>query len=154
MAKKVISFLGASQMTETTYSLESRECRTCFMAEASARFFTPDKLLVVVTAEARDRNLPDLKRRLADFLDPHPVNIPSGKTEEELWTIFNAIASVIDEDTPLAAAAVPNLNDIRAVWAQITPARNSVAHLTDALTASEIEQQARIACSQLRLLLR
>src|SRR5262245_20632441 len=97
MSTKVISFLGASQMTETTYCLDGRECRTCFMAEAAARLFAPDRLLVVVTQEARAKNLADLERRLAGFLAPQPVDIPSGKSEEELWAIFNAIAAVIDD---------------------------------------------------------
>jgi hypothetical protein len=97
MSKKVISFLGATQLTETTYCLDGRECRTCFMAEAAARFFAPDELYVIVTNEARAKNLADLERRLADYLAPQAVDIPSGKTEAELWAIFNAIAGVIDE---------------------------------------------------------
>ena len=100
MAKKVISFLGASQMTETIYCLNDRECRTCFMAEATARFFAPDELLVVVTSEAKAKNFAALEQRLADVLQPQAIDIPAGKTEDELWTIFNALAGVInDRDT-------------------------------------------------------
>ncbi|NTW04201.1 MAG: TIGR02221 family CRISPR-associated protein [Oscillochloris sp.] len=98
MPTKAITFLGTPSRSynETTYVWEGQECTTPFMAEATARFFNPDQLLVLVTAEARAQNFANLEQRIKDQLPLHPVDIPSGRSEDELWVMFDAIASAID----------------------------------------------------------
>jgi hypothetical protein len=100
MPTKAITFLGYTApdrpYRETTYVWEGYEYTTPFMAEATAHFFQPSHLLVLVTAEARSQNFADLERRIGDRLPLLPVDIPSGRSEDELWIIFDAIASAID----------------------------------------------------------
>ncbi|NTU79611.1 MAG: TIGR02221 family CRISPR-associated protein [Chloroflexales bacterium] len=100
MPTKAITFLGYTApdrpYRETTYVWESHACTTPFMAEATAHFFRPDQLLVLVTAEARAQNFADLERRIGDQFPLHPVDIPSGRSEDELWIMFDAIASAIE----------------------------------------------------------
>lgn len=104
MTRKAISFLGYTQpgqeYRKTTYVFERQECTSAFMAEATARFFKPDLLLVLTTPEARKQNFPDLQKHIhaIETVPVQPVDIPSGKTEEELWMIFDAIAQQIEQD--------------------------------------------------------
>jgi CRISPR-associated DxTHG motif protein len=104
MTKKAISFLGYTPperpYRETTYVFEGQECTSAFMAEATVRFFNPDLLLVLTTPEAGEQNFPDLEARIRalETIPIQPVNIPSGKSEDELWGMFDAIAQQIEQD--------------------------------------------------------
>lgn len=93
MPTKVISFLGLGNYSDTMYVYNGQEYLTPFMAEAAFHFFIPDTLLVFVTKEAKEKTLPLLTNRLPEAT---PVDIPSGKSEEELWQIFDRISSSID----------------------------------------------------------
>jgi hypothetical protein len=99
MATKVISFLGYTPpdkpYRETTYCFEGKEWTTPFMAEATATFFMPDELLVLVTEESRKQNFEDLSQRV-NILPIRPVDIPSGKQEDELWEMFTIISQEIE----------------------------------------------------------
>lgn len=100
MVTKAIAFLGYTPpdkpYRETTYCWNDQEWTTPFIAEATARFFHPDQLLILVTKEARNQNYGHLERRLEGLLPVHPVDIPSGQNEEELWQMFTAIARQIE----------------------------------------------------------
>ncbi|NJO05941.1 MAG: TIGR02221 family CRISPR-associated protein [Chloroflexaceae bacterium] len=98
MSKKVISFLGATKMNDTTYRFGEHECETCYMAHASVEFFHPDELLVMVTDEARTMHLDALKQRIGNRVPLRAVAIPSGKSEDELWQIFGIIADEIQAE--------------------------------------------------------
>lgn len=102
MATKVISFLGHNRLSDTTYVFkpETTGYTTPFMAEATARKFMPDQLLVLVTSEARAKNFGLLQEHMQEHMQdcsiqPTPVDIPSGKSEEELWDIFDIISNQI-----------------------------------------------------------
>lgn len=106
MTRKVISFLGYTHTPPdrpyrpyrpTTYVYQEKEHHTQFMSEAAAHFFSPDNLLVLVTSEAKDQNFGNLKKNLQGVITPQPVDIPSGKHEQELWEIFDTIASCIEK---------------------------------------------------------
>lgn len=101
MPTKAISFLGYTRpdqpYRETTYCYQGQECTTPFMAEATARFFKPDALLVLVTQEAEAQNFPVLEDRIGHLLPVEPVHIPSCKTEDELWQMFTIMAEQIAE---------------------------------------------------------
>ncbi|EFO79698.1 CRISPR-associated protein, TM1812 family [Oscillochloris trichoides DG-6] len=98
MTTRAISFLGAGNLSQTTYYWGDHTCSTHFMAEATVRIFKPDQLHVIVTKEAREKHLNDLMSRVEGILPVFPVDIPSGRSEEELWAIFAAIAGVIEDD--------------------------------------------------------
>lgn len=102
MATKALSFLGYTSpdrpYREATYCFEGEECTTPFMPEATARFFKPDELLVLVTKESRAQNFDDLAQRMNGLLPVQAVDIPSGKQEDELWEIFRIISEQIQAE--------------------------------------------------------
>ncbi|RLI48497.1 MAG: TIGR02221 family CRISPR-associated protein, partial [Candidatus Thorarchaeota archaeon] len=119
---KAFTFLGTGDYQTVTYCWNNvegqRECRTNLFPEAVARIFEPEALLVLVTPTARNykpskgercptchRVLPEPRRershldtlveRLGDLVEP--VDIPEGKSEAELWEIFDRVASSVEE---------------------------------------------------------
>jgi CRISPR-associated Csx2 family protein len=115
---KAISFLGKGKYETVTYCWRGRECQTHLFPEALARIFEPEKVLVFVTPSARDYCPPKgercaccgqilsepkeektycdvLKERLGDQVEF--VEIPEGRSEQELWEIFDRVASVVSE---------------------------------------------------------
>ncbi|RRR76898.1 MAG: TIGR02221 family CRISPR-associated protein [Candidatus Viridilinea halotolerans] len=95
MPRKAITFLGLGNYQETTYCWESQACTTPLMAEATARIFRPDLLVVLLTPEAQQAKFPDLQQRLAGVLPVQPLPIPAGHAEQELWQIFAVLATEI-----------------------------------------------------------
>jgi len=99
MSTKAISFLGYAApdkpYRETTYVWAGQAWTTPFMAEATVRLLCPDELLVIVTDEAKRQNLDDLTKRIDNLLPVHPILIPSGHNEDELWIMFDTIAAAI-----------------------------------------------------------
>jgi len=94
----LISFLGATDYRDTIYVYRSRKSHaTRYMADAAMALFepAPQRLLVVVTEEARTKHLEALTRNLSGVIEPEPVMIPSGQSEAEQWTIFERIAAQI-----------------------------------------------------------
>lgn len=138
MATKAISFLGYTPPTkpyqETTYCLGDQECTTPFMAEATAHFFQPDMLLVLVTREAKAQNYDALARRIDASVVLRPVDIPSGKTEQELWEIFARIAEEITSadtiifDITNGFRSLPVIAFLAASYVRVVR-RASVSHL-------------------------
>ena len=119
---KAFTFLGTGDYQTVTYCWNNaegqRECRTNLFPEAVARIFEPEALLVLVTPTARNYKpskgercptchqvLPEPRRershldtlveRLGDLVEP--VDIPEGKSEAELWEIFDRVASSVEE---------------------------------------------------------
>lgn len=61
---------------------------------ALARHEKPDKVLVLVTKEARETSWEYLKEWLDDSgIQSKPINIPSGQNREDAWLIFNKLVS-------------------------------------------------------------
>lgn len=101
---KVLSFLGTGKYGPVTYVWEeagkSREVQTHLFPEAVARIFRPDKLLVLVTPQAKEHeHFKTLRERLNSLVQP--IDIREGKTREELWDIFEKCASKVDEGEEL-----------------------------------------------------
>ncbi|MDZ4719809.1 MAG: TIGR02221 family CRISPR-associated protein, partial [Roseiflexaceae bacterium] len=67
------------------------------MAVAAAHFFTPDQLLVVETDKAAAINHASLLAELNGFRQPITILIPDGRSEAEIWTIFNRIADHVHD---------------------------------------------------------
>lgn len=142
MATKLLTFLGARPMEETTYVYQGQECTTRYMAEAAARFFAPDEVLVAVTEEARRANLPQLTERLAGFRTPQPIDIPSGRSEDELWAIFDrlqahiAAGDAIVFDVTNAFRSLPILAFLATVYVRVLRGAELVALIYGAFDAS------------------
>lgn len=102
----LISFLGANEYKDTTYVYGSRSSHlTCYLADAAMVLFepAPQRLLVVVTEEARKKHLTALTEKLKRHgaIQPEPVLIPSGQSEQEQWEIFDRIAAKIEREEEL-----------------------------------------------------
>ncbi len=96
MPRKAITFLGIGNYQETTYTWQGEQCTTLYMAEATARIFAPDELLVLLTTEAEAKDYAALVQRLAGTVPIRKLSIPNGRSETELWEIFSVIAEAVD----------------------------------------------------------
>jgi len=94
---KAITFLGIARYSQTTYVYGDQSYETDLFPEALYRFIQPDELLVFVTNKAREMYLDRLREKLAGLIALHPVSIPEGRNEDELWQIFDALTGAVDE---------------------------------------------------------
>ncbi len=91
---KVVTFLGTSVYNEITYVWGDRQRRTQFFPEALGRWLQPTEMLVALTQEAKaHENWSRLQQRLASCTDLVPIDIPTGRSEKELWEIFRALTA-------------------------------------------------------------
>lgn len=94
---KAISFLGTTTYKVTTYVYQGQACTTEFFAEALLRFF-PDleTILVFVTPTVQQHaNLAALQQRLGERVQPVPI--PEGRSEGDLWAIFDALTGAVND---------------------------------------------------------
>lgn len=100
----LLTFLGTGRYETVTYVWHGdegeRSCTTNLFPEAAHAFFAPERVRVCVTPQARAHdNFRALKERLGEKL--HPLDIPEGKTQAELWEIFDRIAAAVGEGEEL-----------------------------------------------------
>lgn len=95
---KIISFLGTAAYTETTYSFEGQAHKTRFFPAALAHFIRPEMQLICVTPTVdAHSNLVDLGNELDRLgVNWQKLPIPEGRSETDLWRIFEAITSHVD----------------------------------------------------------
>ncbi len=102
---KVLTFLGIGRYEPVTYVWQDERgehsCATHLFPEAVARIFEPEKVLVFVTPQAKaHEHFQTLAQQLGDLLQP--VDIPEGKSEAELWEIFDCVVTSVEKgDTVL-----------------------------------------------------
>lgn len=93
---KAISFLGTGSYETVIYTWQGRAWETHLFPEALVKLFEVDALFVLVTPQVKSHpNFLELCNRLGELV--HPLEIPEGKSEEELWQIFDRCAEVVDE---------------------------------------------------------
>ncbi len=97
---KALTFLGKGKYETVTYVWRDeqgeRSWETYLFPEAVARIFKPEKLFVFVTPQAKAQEyFQTLTQRLDDLMQA--VDIPEGKSEAELWELFDRFASVVNE---------------------------------------------------------
>ena len=92
---KIITFLG-KYPRETIYSHSDRTYKGQVFAEALHQFCEYDTMLVCVTEEAKATTWP-LLEALGDARIK-PIDIPTGRTTEEMWETFKIITQYVDED--------------------------------------------------------
>ncbi|UTC61732.1 TIGR02221 family CRISPR-associated protein [Treponema sp. OMZ 787] len=118
MARKFISFLGTSDYKYCSYTLNNITVNNVrFIQEALIRilcedFSAEDGLCFMLTAAAKkkhweavggnDKNLEDIVNDVykdkADKPQITVIDIPDGKSEEEIWFIFQKITDLLNED--------------------------------------------------------
>jgi CRISPR-associated DxTHG motif protein len=96
----LLTFLGTGRYETVTYvwygDEGERSCTTNLFPEAAHAVFAPERVLVCVTPQVRAHdNFRALKERLGEKL--RPLDIPEGKTQAELWEIFDRIVAAVGE---------------------------------------------------------
>ncbi len=95
---KAITFLGATTAYETAYLLDDgREHTAPFFGVALARFVPDLSMRVFVTEQAKEKHLAHFVELVDDYVaDVQPVDIPTGRNDEELWTIFQQVVDAVE----------------------------------------------------------
>jgi CRISPR-associated DxTHG motif protein len=99
---KLIAFLGTWEYKCATYRWNDQTYKTSFVQEAFVHWLKPETTCVLLTKEARKKHWGDLCQRLQEHTQIVEVDIPDGKSEEELWEIFEAISEVVQEGDEIA----------------------------------------------------
>ncbi len=94
---RALSFLGTGKYEETTYLWrEEKACTTHLFPKALVCIFGVKELLLLVTPKAKESNhFSTLRERLGNILKP--LDIPEGRSEEELWQIFDLCTGAVKE---------------------------------------------------------
>lgn len=98
---QLLTVLGTGKYNETCYCWEGKQVTTPYVAEALCEFFEPQALKVFVTAEAKAVHWQLLQERLGDRISPIAIDIPSGKSEDEIWQIFENVVNSVDENSQI-----------------------------------------------------
>jgi hypothetical protein len=98
---QLVTVLGTGRYEETCYTWQDQECQTKFVAKALCQFFKADAVKVLVTKEARDAHWENLKNSLGDQISVTPVPIPSGRSEAEIWEIFDAVVDSVEANSKI-----------------------------------------------------
>lgn len=94
---KLLTFVGTGSYKEISYQWNALEpIQTAFFAHALSTWLNPEEILVFLTQEAeKHANWEGLKCILQGY-NITPVPIPSGKSDAELWEVFDKMVSEID----------------------------------------------------------
>ncbi|MBD2279399.1 MAG: TIGR02221 family CRISPR-associated protein [Dolichospermum sp. DEX189] len=92
----IITFLGDRGARQTTYIHNQKEYVGGVFAEALQQFCEYNTMLVCVTERARENTWPVLEA-LGDSRIK-PIDIPTGRSTEEMWQTFKIIAEQVNEN--------------------------------------------------------
>ncbi len=98
---KLLTFLGAGKYSQTNYTLGDKQHFTCYCPAAVAHFYKPETTLVVVTEQAEQMHFEALADEISSVTTPVAIPIPDGKSEAELWGIFEALTKKVENDDDL-----------------------------------------------------
>ena len=102
MAKTLLTTLGTGDYTETTYFFgEQRADKTCYVAKALCQLFEIDRIILLLTEEARAKHWGRLQESLPPQVEKVAKAIPEGKTEAETWEIFDVLVDGIEPNSRL-----------------------------------------------------
>ena len=99
---KLITTLGAGEYKPVTYRWNDHTYETSFIQEAFVHWLKPETTYVLLTEGARETHWNNLCQRLQEHTQIVEVDIPDGKSEAELWEIFEAISEVVQEGDEIA----------------------------------------------------
>ncbi|HLO86050.1 MAG TPA: TIGR02221 family CRISPR-associated protein [Nostocaceae cyanobacterium] len=92
----IITFLGDRGALQTTYTHNGKEYIGGVFAEALRQFCEYDTMLVCVTEKARENTWPVLEALEDSRIKP--IDIPTGRSTEEMWQTFKIIAEQVNEN--------------------------------------------------------
>ena len=97
MTKTLLTTIGTSKYQETIYYLANQKApRTRYVAQAFCRIFPIEKVIILLTPEARKEHWESLKSCLPPTVQVQDCNIPSVETEEVIWNLFETLVDSID----------------------------------------------------------
>lgn len=100
---KLLTFLGLGKYyQETTYCWQGKEWKTRYAPIASCHFLNPEEAVIFLTKEARETVYDDFVKSLPNNIRVIPVGVPLGRTEDELWEIFEQVRSSVADDDQIA----------------------------------------------------
>jgi CRISPR-associated DxTHG motif protein len=96
---QLLTVLGTGKYETTCYTWQEKQVETRYVAQALCEFFRPDKVTVLVTTEAKEMHWEALRQALGDRFPATDVLIPSGKSEVEVWQIFDAVVNSVEPNS-------------------------------------------------------
>lgn len=99
---KLLAFLGTGKYEPATYRWNGSDCDTEYIQEAFVRWLQPEETCIVLTQGAREKHWAILRPRLEPHTRVREVDIPDGRSEDELWKIFNRICDAVQEKDEIA----------------------------------------------------
>jgi CRISPR-associated DxTHG motif protein len=99
---KLITTLGAGEYKPVTYRWNDHTYETSFVQEAFVHWLKPEVTCVLLTEKARETHWNNLCQRLQEHTQIVEVDIPDGKSEAELWRIFEKISDAVCEGDQIA----------------------------------------------------
>jgi len=100
---KLIVFVGTGKYEPITYRWGKYEKYTKFFSDALVEWLQPRTTCVMLTDTARQhQNWQELKPLLQERTEICEIRIPDGKSEQELWQIFQRIADTVELKDELA----------------------------------------------------
>lgn len=106
MSRVFISFLGTGNYLECNYyykSIDNKVDNVKFVQEAMLKIFCNDfnendKVIIFMTEDSKSTHWDSLKNRISWVKAKiHEIVIPFGKSEEEIWEIFDKLYNSIEE---------------------------------------------------------
>lgn len=95
---KVITFLGAADARDVTYvHSDGRTVTAQYFGVALAHLYPGTQACIFVTPEAKQKHLAAFLEQVAGKVESaHGVDIPGGRTDAELWDIFDSVVAQVD----------------------------------------------------------
>jgi len=91
----ILTMLGAGDYEDVVYSWNGRQSQLSKFSAASLLTWFPDaQVKVLETDEAREKNRKDYWHAIPSA---EPISIPAGKSDGELWEIYNTIVEILPE---------------------------------------------------------
>lgn len=144
--KKLITFMGTVRYESVTYRFEDEDYKTKFFVEAAANKYRPDEIIVMLTEKARNsENWKELQPILSSEYKVRDVDIREGKSEEELWEIFERITDCLDVndrvifDVTHSFRTLPILTLIAATYLRVAKSVQIEAIVYGAYQAKDID---------------
>jgi len=92
---QVITMLGTGKYDSATYSWNGRVFTTRLFPVALVEWLKPSDIHILLTQKAKENDhWKNLQEELNGKVTVHPMDIPDGATEKELWEIFDSMARI------------------------------------------------------------
>ncbi|MFQ3584089.1 MAG: TIGR02221 family CRISPR-associated protein [Cyanobacteriota bacterium] len=99
MTKTLLTTIGTGDYEATRYVFKDRVSdSTRYIAQALCQIFEIEKVIILLTPEARAKHWGSLQASLPAGVEIQDRNIPSGETEAEIWTLFETLVDSIDRN--------------------------------------------------------